>query len=865
MKQEQTVPAGKMPHVRRVEPARRAQPQSGGAMNIGGIPCEVIYRGPESSPAGVVPVSMMSDGRGLWGPNVAEPSHALVRREPRWANSRMVEIGHAPESSDAEPAGGDLQKMHRLLRGRYIWALLLALLLGGVGAYVGMKLGRRTYQSVGLVNIVPVHVITQADNQFNEQFVDAQMAKMRSQQVMDLAMDDRRWQELGRTRSDEVEADFAKELDITRQGGLLVVRFTDPDPQAAALAVQTTIKAFGKVFDADQADSGNYAQTRLTQTRDSLSGRLTSITGEINAKAEFYGPDGLQAERTFKIQQLQDIERGLYQLVKAQTEAAATGVATTRPTAASLEELAASDETLARLLERKRDLLDQMASLKDVGLLDKHQGMLRLHSQLQTTEEHIADRADVLRALPAKGELVGGRGVRSGLPIKDAIEFLNSRQTKLRSELTDLSAKIADIEGRKIEGARIQNDLNVVEETLHHWEVETTRYRLEVTPADRPLTPYRDTRVTFASAGGLGGVVLGFGLLMLLGLADRRIRTPADAKGDLGGRPVLGVLPRLPEDLADPEQAAAAAHGVHEIRTMLQIWGRGRNHQVFGITSAAAGSGKTSLTAALGISFAAAGFKTLLVDCDLVGGGLTARIDAMLRPKIGQILCRRGQISDEQLRHALKLARTSARPLGEILLELQYVCEADLTAAIAAQAEQSVGLLDAMAGDDLADCVVETGIAGLWVLPLGGATAQHAGTLSPDVLNRLISAARDTFDVVLVDTGPVLGSLEASVTASQVDAVVLAIARGDQRPAVDRSLAHLQSLGARIAGIVFNRAREKDIEMSGSSRMSSVTAPSRDGDALLADQQARHCARLGPVARAVASYAPRNGNGSFAR
>lgn len=865
MKQEQAVPAGEMPGVRRVEPARRPKTPSGGTMQIGGIPCEVTYRGPDFTSAGVVPVSVVSDGNGLWGPGGSDPTRALARREQHWADSRLAEIGraNASDAGNAEQGGGDLQKMHRLLRGRYAWAIVLALLLGGAGGYAGMKLGRRTYQSVGLVNIVPVHVITQSDSQFNEQFVDAQAAMMRSQHVMDLALDDHLWQNARGTRSDEVEADFAKELDVTRQGSLLVVKFTDPDPQAAQLAVQTTLQAFEKLFNEDQAANGGFAQNRLTQTRSALSQKLASITVEINAKADPYGPDGLQAERTFKIQQLQDIDRALDQLTRTQVEIASA--ATTQPgVAKSVDELAVTDAVLAQLIQRKHDLVNQIAAMQAAGFLEKNQGLIKLRSQLQVTDDDIQDRAELVRTIPLREDANGTLGLRSKLPVKDAIAFLNSRKTKLQSELTGLSASIADIEGKRIEAARIQNDLNVVEETLHHWDVEQTRYRLEITRAERPLTPYRDTRVSFASAGGLGGVILGFGLIMLLGLADRRIRTPADAKGNLGGRPMLGVLPHLPEDLSDPEKAAAAAHGVHEIRTLLQIWGRGRNHQVFGITSAAPGSGKTSLTAALGLSFAAAGFKTLLIDCDLIGGGLTSRIDAMLRPKIGQILLRRGLITDEQLRYALKHARASTRPLGEILLEQQYVTEADLTAAIAAQSQESVGLLDAMAGDDLADCVVETGVSGLWVLPLGGATAQHAGTLSPEVLNRVINTARESFDVVLIDTGPVPGSLEASVTASQVDAIVLTIARGDRRPAVERSLAHLQSLGARIAGIVFNRARERDIDTSTSSRISSAGSRPLDPDETLTHSQVGHSSRLGPVARAVASHGPRNGNGSFA-
>ena len=62
---------------------------------------------------------------------------------------------------------------------------------------------------------------------------------------------------------------------------------------------------------------------------------------------------------------------------------------------------------------------------------------------------------------------------------------------------------------------------------------------------------------------------------------------------------------------------------------------------------------------------------------------------------------------------------------------------------------------------------------------------------------------------MLIDTGPVPGSLEASVVASQVDEVILTVARGEQRALAERSATHLSALGARVAGIVFNRGSQR--------------------------------------------------------
>ena len=385
------------------------------------------------------------------------------------------------------------------------------------------------------------------------------------------------------------------------------------------------------------------------------------------------------------------------------------------------------------------------------------------------------------------------------------------------------------------------------------------------TEGDRPLGPYRDTRITFAASGGASGLLLGFGIVLLSVLLDRRVRSPEDAKRYGTGGTMLGLLPRLPEDLSDPDQAALAAHCVHEIRTMLQISASGA--RVFTLTSAVAGTGKTSLAFALGASFAGAGFRTLLIDCDMVGAGLTVRLDKIVRRKIGRILCRQKSISDEQLQEALKLAHGTRR-LGDILHGLGYLKEEELAAAIQTQTHESLGLLDVLRGDPLTECVAETGIPGLSALPLGAATSQHVGSLSPSALHQVLEEAKAHFDIVLVDTGPVPGSLEASVVASQTDAVVLAVSRGEPKPLIERSITQLRAVGGKVAGVVFNRAEKRDTDAYGSSRAlisGASNANPRSGTIPSAMSFTnRDAARFGPVAQAVVGCAPVSPAGSNA-
>ena len=99
--------------------------------------------------------------------------------------------------------------------------------------------------------------------------------------------------------------------------------------------------------------------------------------------------------------------------------------------------------------------------------------------------------------------------------------------------------------------------------------------------------------------------------------------------------------------------------------------------------------------------------------------------------------------------------------------------------------------------------------------PAGRADATGASRLSLPPMRRILDEARQFFDIVLIDSGPILGSVEASVVAQDVEGVILIVARGQQVPLVKRALAQLRAVDARIAGMVFNRADAKEFSRAG--------------------------------------------------
>ncbi|HEX3356843.1 MAG TPA: CpsD/CapB family tyrosine-protein kinase, partial [Tepidisphaeraceae bacterium] len=318
-----------------------------------------------------------------------------------------------------------------------------------------------------------------------------------------------------------------------------------------------------------------------------------------------------------------------------------------------------------------------------------------------------------------------------------------------------------------------------------------------------PNTPAVDKRPQVALVGFVMGGGIPFGLMLLIGLLDSRYRY-SDDTSDAGvhGLTLLGILPNLPDRLSDPGQASIAAHCVHQIRTMLQI-NNLQDRKAFSVTSASSGDGKTSLTLALGLSFAASGSRTLLIDSDLVGAGLTARL-GMNGPE---------------------------------------------------------GILEAMTSGNLLEYVKQTDVSDLSILPVGLAQLHHAGIFSPQSVRRLVNEAKKHFEIILIDTGPILGSIEATPVAAASDGVILTVARGQQRPLVEKALAHLNSIGARVAGVVFNRAQSRDFEQSISGISMRSASRSANGNGASRAGQQRDAGQYGPVARAVASATTAKANG----
>ena len=788
------------------------------------------------------------------------------------------------EAVGEKSAPNPLLIVHSLLRGRYVITIVLATVAAAACAVIGYSWTEPTYQSVGLVAIKPT-VPSVSPNSPDAMmpafgaFFASQMQYLESERVVTRAMEKPEWQQVRPGLTPPQIAAFRGHLSVVSPKGTHLIRvgFTDKDPAVAMTGVKCVINSYIELYkETDTSENIErvkiYERVRIEQGNrvDALEKEIADIAG-THVDAESIHKLYLLSleETTARESAWNEVKRilGAVDVTNVAPDDAKNGAPgaeapspATRPASLTPEEIALNDRHMQSLLDERRQAQQEVRLLR-VRLGPANPHVIQAQKRVEMAEEDIAAHA---KKFPAASLTTPSRDLNQGIARTQAemeLQGLRVKEKNLRllheessKKTVALGERLSSIQARKRlrdEAKRKYDDANNAIQRMDFQASLGGRISAE-SLGDKPLQPFEDNRLKLAAGGAFGGAAIPVLLMLGIGFLNRKLVTVGDVRLGLHHVDrVLGVLPQVPDNLGDTEQAAVAAHCVHHIRTLLQLEPGLPPRRVYALTSPSPGDGKTTLSIALGMSFAASGARTLLLDCDIIGGGLSSKMDQLIRPKIGRVLRREGLINDEQLQQALQVAKDTGKHVGDVLIELGYVSDADVAHAAAVQAQSYVGLLDVLAGESLADCVTGTGRPGLFILPIGSADPHHAAHLSPAALHRVLVEARAAFDVVLIDTGPILGSLEASMVAAQADAVVLTVSSGVPQALVRRALDRLVEVGANIAGMVLNRAAAREVAdfafSSGSARSANRRLPAPD--AVTSNAKIR----LGTVGKAMES------------
>lgn len=212
----------------------------------------------------------------------------------------------------------------------------------------------------------------------------------------------------------------------------------------------------------------------------------------------------------------------------------------------------------------------------------------------------------------------------------------------------------------------------------------------------------------------------------------------------------MGVVPDL-ITLKDPRSAAAEAF--RTLRTNLMFSSVDNPIHTLLVTSAAQDDGKSVAVANLAVTFASAGFKTILVDGDL------------RQPK----------------QHSIW--NVPNRGLTTMMLEDSALATPPL---------------------------VTTPVDNLLVLPAGERPPNPADLLSGQRMTEIIGILRSRAAYVLFDSPPVLAATDAALMGIKTDAALLVVRAGQtRRDHTLRAREALERVHVRIVGAVLTNARER--------------------------------------------------------
>jgi capsular exopolysaccharide synthesis family protein len=380
--------------------------------------------------------------------------------------------------------------------------------------------------------------------------------------------------------------------------------------------------------------------------------------------------------------------------------------------------------------------------------LDEHPEVIKVRKQIKETKEKIASEARrVIRAA------------------ENDYKAAAAQETSISAALDAAKAENQDLAQRSVPYDNVKRDLEASKEMLGGLlsrgkqtdvaqELRSSNIRI-VDPAAVPTRPSRPNHLRDVLFGLFMGLGVAVAFAFFLDYLDNTLKSPEDVLTHLGA-PLLGVIPELRADaqeliVSNPRARAPFLEGYRIVRTALHYsWPEGEP-RILVVTSTAPSEGKTLTSVNLALTLAALEGHVLLIDGDL------------------------------------------RKPQVHALLKLP----------------KAAGFSDVLVGRMKAASAIQRGpVPNLSVLTAGAPAPSPADLLTTKATKGLLDELRGHYAWIVIDTPPVGAVAEALMLAPFADGVILvAGAEMVPRKAVRRTAERFLETGARLLGVVLNRAR----------------------------------------------------------
>ena len=207
-------------------------------------------------------------------------------------------------------------------------------------------------------------------------------------------------------------------------------------------------------------------------------------------------------------------------------------------------------------------------------------------------------------------------------------------------------------------------------------------------------------------------------------------------------------MPQLELVRAKAQMVKSMEEYYNSIRTNIQF--SGRDLKVITLTSAQSGEGKSTTATNLAISFAKAGFRTLLIDADTRNSVMSGTFKSK---------------------------------------------------------ERYDGLTSYLSGNaELSDVICDTTVDNLMVIPAGQVPPNPTSLIQNDNFKSMIEIVRGLYDYVIIDTPPLGLFIDAAILAHHSDASLLVVKAGaDKRRTITKLKEQLEQSGSVFLGVILNK------------------------------------------------------------
>ncbi len=247
--------------------------------------------------------------------------------------------------------------------------------------------------------------------------------------------------------------------------------------------------------------------------------------------------------------------------------------------------------------------------------------------------------------------------------------------------------------------------------------------------------------------GAVVGLIFGVGIAFFLEYLDTSVKSLEDVERYLQV-PVLAVIPKDVGVLHKQSGMSPDAEAYRILRTNIEFNRKNPEDNAITVVSGGAGEGKSTTLVNLAYICAQGGYTTLMIDADL------------RRPRL----------------HTFFDINNSVGLTNYLTTELM-----------------------------LEDVILQTPVDNLYFMPSGILPADAAGILNSRRMSELIQDVKQRFDLVLVDSPPILGVSDASVLASEVDLTMIVVQhRKLPRNMLLRVKQAVENVGGNVIGVVLN-------------------------------------------------------------